>query len=184
VSRPFNWRSRRCGSNSNLTPQPCRGTASLVRPGFLSTCHTRSAAALENGWKPWSLARSSERQRGWNIGQRPALAPCGAEASGEGGAERQDVKTASRIVVVIRCTQKLLKQMEHSASAPDPSTTRLGNWYVNSLGVGHQRYVLCVSERGRLPVLGAQAALHPAAAARRGAASALNILAAPRLPVD
>lgn len=56
-------------------------------------------------------------------------------------------------MVIIRCTQKLLRRVGSPEPATVSSTTRLGDWYANLLGVGHQRFMLCVSERGRLPVL-------------------------------
>jgi hypothetical protein len=56
-------------------------------------------------------------------------------------------------VVVIRCTQKLLKRVGPPTSEPAASTTRLGDWTANLLGVGRQRFVLLVAERSRLPIL-------------------------------
>ena len=56
-------------------------------------------------------------------------------------------------MVIIRCTQKLLRRIEPTTPTARSSTTRLGDWYANLLGVGRQRLVICVSERGRLPVL-------------------------------
>jgi hypothetical protein len=56
-------------------------------------------------------------------------------------------------VVVIRCTQKMLKRVGPPASEPPASTTRLGDWTANLLGVGRQRFVLLVAERSRLPIL-------------------------------
>jgi len=56
-------------------------------------------------------------------------------------------------VLVLRCTQKLLKHVGPPVADPPASTTALGDWYAQPLAVGHQRYVLLVSERSRLPVL-------------------------------
>lgn len=56
-------------------------------------------------------------------------------------------------MVVIRCTQKMLKRVGPPASEPPVSTTRLGDWTVNLLGVGRQRFALLVAERTRLPIL-------------------------------
>ena len=56
-------------------------------------------------------------------------------------------------MVIIRCTLKLLRRTGSPKQATVLSTTRLGDWYANLLGVGHQRLMICVSERGRLPVL-------------------------------
>ena len=59
----------------------------------------------------------------------------------------------AKIVVVIRCTQKLLRRVDASGSGDVSSTTRLGDWSANLLGVRQQRFVLLVSECSRLPVL-------------------------------
>jgi len=56
-------------------------------------------------------------------------------------------------MLVLRCTQKLLKHTGPPVADPPASTTALGDWYAQPLAVGHQRYVLLVSERSRLPVL-------------------------------
>src|SRR5450830_833438 len=56
-------------------------------------------------------------------------------------------------MLVLRCTQKLLKRIGPPVADPPESTTALGDWYAQPLAVGHQRYVLLVSERSRLPIL-------------------------------
>ena len=56
-------------------------------------------------------------------------------------------------MLVLRCTQTLLKRVGPPIADPPASTTALGDWYAQPLAVGHQRYVLLVSERSRLPVL-------------------------------
>lgn len=56
-------------------------------------------------------------------------------------------------MVVIRCTQKLLKRVGPACPAPLASTTRLGDWTANLLGVGHRRFVLLVAEHSPLPIL-------------------------------
>ena len=56
-------------------------------------------------------------------------------------------------MVVIRCTQKMLKRAGPPTSEPPPSTTRLGDWTANLLGVRSRRFVLLVAERSRLPIL-------------------------------
>jgi hypothetical protein len=66
-------------------------------------------------------------------------------------------------MVVIRCTQKLLKRVQSSrptargglriAQSQTASTTRLGDWFAAPLNVGHQRFILLVAEHTRLPVL-------------------------------
>jgi hypothetical protein len=71
-------------------------------------------------------------------------------------AERPYVRPhgARQTVIVFRCTQRLAKRLR-VALADDalPSTGVLGDWYANSLNVGHSRYVLCLSARTLLPVI-------------------------------
>jgi hypothetical protein len=52
----------------------------------------------------------------------------------------------------IRCTQKLLRRVQHTDGASAP-TTVLGDWYANVLYSKPQQLVLCVSERSLLPVV-------------------------------
>src|SRR2546423_11165605 len=59
----------------------------------------------------------------------------------------------NRTVVIIRCTRKLRRRVGPLTPETGRSTTRLGDWYANLLGVGRQRLIICVSERGRLPLL-------------------------------
>ena len=56
-------------------------------------------------------------------------------------------------MVVIRCTQKLLRRMGPVVPSTVKSTAKLGDWSANLLGVGHRRFVLLVSEPTRLPIL-------------------------------
>jgi hypothetical protein len=56
-------------------------------------------------------------------------------------------------MVILRLTQRLLRLVGAPTIASQPSTTTLGDWTGGILYVGHQRYVLLVSEHGRLPVL-------------------------------
>ena len=56
-------------------------------------------------------------------------------------------------MVVIRCTQKLLRRISPTPPASVKSTAKLGDWSANLLGVGHRRFVLVVSESTRLPLL-------------------------------
>jgi hypothetical protein len=56
-------------------------------------------------------------------------------------------------VVILRLTRKLLGRVGPPAADPPASTTVLGDWFGNLVFVGHQRYVILVSERSRLPVL-------------------------------
>ena len=57
-------------------------------------------------------------------------------------------------MIVFRCTQRLAKRLR-VALADDalPSTGVLGDWYANSLNVGHSRNVLCISACTLLPVI-------------------------------
>ena len=56
-------------------------------------------------------------------------------------------------MLVLRCTQKILKRIGSPIADPPASTTALGDWYAQPLAVGHRRYVLLVSGLSRLPVL-------------------------------
>jgi hypothetical protein len=56
-------------------------------------------------------------------------------------------------MLVLRCTQKLLKRVGPPVADPPASTTALGGWYAQPLAIGRQRYVLLVSEHSRLPVM-------------------------------
>ena len=57
-------------------------------------------------------------------------------------------------MVVLRCTQKLLVRLKQVGDlSPDESTTRLGDWYGNILGIGRRQHLLFISERSRLPVV-------------------------------
>ena len=57
-------------------------------------------------------------------------------------------------MIVFRCTQRLAKRLRVPlADDALPSTGALGDWYANSLNVGHSRYVLCLSEPTLLPVI-------------------------------
>jgi len=52
----------------------------------------------------------------------------------------------------VRCTQKLLRRLEHTEETTPP-TTVLGDWYANVLYSRPHQLVLCVSERSLLPVV-------------------------------
>jgi hypothetical protein len=56
-------------------------------------------------------------------------------------------------MIALRCTKKLLARVGPPQEVSEPSTTILGDWYACPLAVGHQRYVLLISEHSRLPVL-------------------------------
>jgi len=57
----------------------------------------------------------------------------------------------------LRLTRGLLDQFEsadqENAPAPEPATTRLGDWYVMPLEAGGRRLLLCSSERSLLSVV-------------------------------
>ena len=57
-------------------------------------------------------------------------------------------------MVVLRCTQQLLRRLRASPQASVPrSTTKLGDWYGTAFQVGRRRYGLLISEHTRLPIL-------------------------------
>ena len=56
-------------------------------------------------------------------------------------------------MAVIRCTRKMLKRVGPPDREPPTSTTRLGDWSANLVGVGRQRFVLLVADRTRRPIL-------------------------------
>jgi hypothetical protein len=56
-------------------------------------------------------------------------------------------------MVALRCTKKLLARVGPPQEVSEPATTILGDWYACPLAVGHQRFVLLISEYSRLPVL-------------------------------
>ena len=56
-------------------------------------------------------------------------------------------------MLVLRCTQKLLRRIGGPVTDVPASTTALGDWFVQPVNVGHQRLVLFVSEPSRLPVV-------------------------------
>jgi hypothetical protein len=58
------------------------------------------------------------------------------------------------LMVVLRCTQKLLVRLKQVGDVTaGESTTRLGDWYGNILRIGRRQHVLFISERSRLPVV-------------------------------
>ncbi|MEO7157855.1 MAG: hypothetical protein ABI039_09855 [Vicinamibacterales bacterium] len=57
-------------------------------------------------------------------------------------------------MVVLRCTQRLLVRLKQVDALPTiESTTRLGDWYGNTLQLGRRRVMIFISERSRLPIL-------------------------------
>ena len=56
-------------------------------------------------------------------------------------------------MVTIRCTKKLLARIGAPAGEEIAPTTRLGDWHAKPVAIGHQRLILLISERSRLPVI-------------------------------
>jgi hypothetical protein len=56
-------------------------------------------------------------------------------------------------VVILRLTRKLLSRVGLPTAMTTPSTTVLGDWFAQLIFVGHERYVLLISEHSRLPVV-------------------------------
>lgn len=56
-------------------------------------------------------------------------------------------------MVVLRRTQKLASALHISDDAAGPSTTALGDWYVNRFSVDRRPLLLLVSSLGLLPIL-------------------------------
>lgn len=56
-------------------------------------------------------------------------------------------------MITLRLTRKLLSRVGPPVAMSTPSTTILGDWFAQLVFVGHQRYVLLVSEHSRLPVI-------------------------------
>lgn len=57
-------------------------------------------------------------------------------------------------VIVLRCTRQLLARLKKVDDLPPgESTTRLGDWYGNTLRTGRRQALIFISERSRLPIL-------------------------------
>lgn len=87
----------------------------------------------------------------------------------------------------LRCTRKLLTRLKVKPEPrPPPSTTKLGDWYADTLNLGRERLVLCVSELTLLPVvvpaIGAGIDLNAKLA--RGLRETLEALGAPTAAID
>ncbi len=87
----------------------------------------------------------------------------------------------------LRCTKKLLTRLRVEPELrPPPSTTMLGDWYADTLNLGRERLVLCVSELTLLPVvvpvIGAAIDLNAKLA--RGLRETLKALGAPTAAID
>jgi hypothetical protein len=57
-------------------------------------------------------------------------------------------------MITLRCTRTLAKQLTLTPGAKKLSPeNKLGDWYANTLNVGHQRFIHCVSEKSLLSVV-------------------------------
>lgn len=56
-------------------------------------------------------------------------------------------------LITFRCTRRVLKRYGWTPQDATEPTGRLGNWYVNLLNLGPERWVLCVSDVTLLPVI-------------------------------
>ena len=56
-------------------------------------------------------------------------------------------------MVALRCTAKLLARVGAPQEVTEPAKNALGDWYACPPALGHQRFVLLISEHSRLPVL-------------------------------
>jgi len=74
--------------------------------------------------------------------------------SGSQSAVRRAPDYTVVLMVVLRCTHQLLRQLKRFDSPPpDASTTLLGDWYGNVIRMGRRHSLLFISEHSRLPVL-------------------------------
>lgn len=84
-------------------------------------------------------------------------------------------------MVVLRCTQKLLRRLRQNPVEDAPaSTTVLGDWYASLLWLHRKPLILAVSARSLLPVL--VPARDPASLGARFAAAVGGVLAALGIP--
>lgn len=57
-------------------------------------------------------------------------------------------------MTTLRGTRRLVRRLTLTPGADELiPTNKLGDWYANALNVGHQRFVLCVSERSLLSLV-------------------------------
>jgi hypothetical protein len=83
-------------------------------------------------------------------------------------------------MVTLHCTQKLLARIGAPVAEEVAPTTRLGDWHAKPVAIGHQRLILLVSARSRLPVImWARGAKHLAATFPDALAAVLWGLGAP-----
>ncbi len=87
----------------------------------------------------------------------------------------------------LRCTKKLLDRMRVKPDPrPPPSTTKLGDWYADTLNLGRERLVLYVSELTLLPVVvpAISEGVDLNAKLARGLRETLAVLGAPKAAID
>lgn len=84
-------------------------------------------------------------------------------------------------MVILRCTQKLLRRLRKTpAEEAPPSSTSLGDWYMNVIWVYRKPLILAVSARTLLPIL--IPARDPSTLGPRLAATLGQVLAALGIP--
>jgi len=90
------------------------------------------------------------------------------------------------LMVVLRCTQQLLRRLKRfDDPPPDPSTTLLGDWYGNLLRMGRRHALLFISQHSRLPVLiPVRQANRLAVVFPDAVCAALAVLAVPQSAID
>jgi hypothetical protein len=125
------------------------------------TVHRQRRGVNDPGMAPLTPPRRRPRGR-----SRPAVIVSSSRAYRRGMAQRIGGRICAQmcrhcqldyavdLMVVLRCTRKLLVRLKRNEVPPDvASTTRLGDWYGNILQIGHRQHLLFISERSRLPVV-------------------------------
>ena len=90
-------------------------------------------------------------------------------------------------MLILRCTKKLLTRLGVKPNpSPQPSSTKLGDGYADTLNVGRERLVLCVSAPTLLPVVvpAARAGSDLSAKLARGLRHTLETLGAPAAGIE
>src|SRR5262245_7755651 len=146
-----------CVGNSGLV-----GAAVFAAPGCArDTVHRQRRGVNDPGMAPRRppMRRPRGRSRpavivSWSHAYRRGMAPRIGARCARKCAAHSDVDYAVDSMVVLRCTRKLLARLKRpEVSADVVSSTRLGDWYGNTLQIGHRQYLLFISERSRLPVV-------------------------------
>ena len=106
--------------------------------------------------------------------------------SGSQSAVRRAPDYTVVLMVVLRCTQQLLRRLKRfDDPPPDPSTTLLGDWYGNLLRMGRRHALLFISQHSRLPVLiPVRQANRLAVVFPDAVCAALAVLAVPQSAID